>query len=125
LGIDFGAQSVIGCDLSAERREEPMTVPMWNPPKELTRREQRMLKRRTKKLFGFLREHRHELFDDAFQRELASMYRETGEGKSPVAPALLAMVTLLQAYTGAPDAEAVDQSMDNARRQYIADFGAS
>src|SRR5471032_1774178 len=63
-----------------------MTVPMWNPPMELTRREQRMLKRRTKKLFGFLREHRHELFDEAFQKELASMYRDTGEGKSPVAP---------------------------------------
>jgi hypothetical protein len=110
---------VIGWALSAERQEEPMTVPMWNPPKELTRREQRMLKRRTKKLFGFLREHRHELFDDAFQKELASMYRETGEGKEPVAPALLAMVTLLQAYTGASDAEAVDQSMDNARWQMV------
>jgi Transposase domain (DUF772)/Transposase DDE domain len=110
---------VIRSSLRAERQEESMTVPMWNPPMELTRREQRMLKRRTKKLFGFLREHRHELFDEAFQKELASMYRDTGEGKSPVAPALLAMVTLLQAYTGASDAEAVDQSMDNARWQMV------
>ena len=47
------------------------------------------------------------------------MYRDTGEGKAPVAPALLAMVTLLQAYTGASDAEAVDQSMDNARWQMV------
>jgi hypothetical protein len=84
-----------------------MSVPSWNPPRELSRREQTLLKRRTKKLFGFLREYRHELFDEGFQKELASMYRERGEGKVPVAPALLAMVTLLQAYTGASDAEAV------------------
>src|SRR3989442_15327518 len=94
-----------------------MSVPSWNPPRELSRREQRLLKRRTKKLFGFLREYRHELFDEGVQKELASMYRERGEGKAPVAPALLAMVTLLQAYTGASDAEAVDLSIDNARRQ--------
>jgi len=85
----------------------------------LSRREQTLLKRRTKKLFGFLREYRHELFDEGFQKELASMYRERGEGKAPVAPALLAMVTLLQAYTGASDAEAVDLSMDNARWQMV------
>jgi hypothetical protein len=105
--------------MRAGREEEPMSVPSWNPPKELSRREQTLLKRRTKKLFGFLRQYRHELFDDGFQKELAAMYRETGEGKEPVAPALLAMVTLLQAYTGASDAEAVDLSMDNARWQMV------
>jgi hypothetical protein len=110
---------VIGSSVRAEREEEWMTVPSWNPPKELNRREQTLLKRRTKKLFGFLRQHRHELFDEGFQEELAAMYRETGEGKAPVAPALLAMVTLLQAYTGASDAEAVDLSMDNARWQMV------
>src|SRR6266478_3212281 len=47
------------------------------------------------------------------------MYRERGGGKAPVAPALLAMVTLLQAYSGASDAEAVDLSMDNARWQMV------
>jgi hypothetical protein len=50
---------------------------------------------RTRKLFGFLREGRHELFDDAFQAELESMYRKSGAGKDPVPPALLAMVLLL------------------------------
>src|SRR5260370_14410147 len=96
-----------------------MTVPSWNPPKELNRREQTLLKRGTKKRFGFVGRYRHELLDGGFQEELAAMYRETGEGKAPVAPALLAMVTLLQAYTGASDAEAVDLSMDNARWQMV------
>jgi hypothetical protein len=44
---------------------------------------------RVRKLFGFLRQHRHELFDDAFQDELEGMYRKTGAGESPVPPAQL------------------------------------
>ena len=44
-----------------------------------------------------LRAIRHQLFDDAFQRELAGMYDGGQRGRSPVAPALLAMATLLQA----------------------------
>jgi hypothetical protein len=50
-----------------------------------------------RKLFAFLYQVRRELFDDAFQDELASMYRDTRESKLPVAPALLAMAILLQA----------------------------
>lgn len=40
----------------------------WDPPVELTAQEERLLKRlhRVRPLFGFLRRHRHELFDDAF-----------------------------------------------------------
>jgi hypothetical protein len=75
--------------------------------------------KRTGKLFAFLRMHRHELFDESFQAELLAMYRETGEGKMPVAPALLAMVVLLQAYTGAPDAQAVELSIVDARWQMV------
>jgi len=38
--------------------------------------------RRTRKLFAFLRDHRHELFDDGFQAELEAMYRDTGAAGS-------------------------------------------
>jgi hypothetical protein len=75
--------------------------------------------KRTGKLFAFLRNHRHELFDDAFQIELEGMYRDSGEGKDPVAPALLAMVVLLQAYTGASDAQAVELAIVDARWQMV------
>jgi len=34
------------------------------------------------KLFAFLRDHRHELFDDGFQAELEAMYRDTGAGRT-------------------------------------------
>jgi hypothetical protein len=93
----------------------------WNPSASLSRREQYLVGRmtRTGKLFAFLRMHRHQLFDDGFQGELEGMYRTSGEGKQPVAPALLAMVVLLQAYTGASDAQAVELAVVDARWQMV------
>ena len=49
------------------------------------------------KLFVFLRQHRHELFDEAFQEELASLYRPAKRGQPPVAPAILALALILEA----------------------------
>jgi len=87
----------------------------------LSKREQFLIGRmkRTGKLFAFLRLYRHERFDNAFQSELDGMYRESGEGKQPVAPALLAMVVLLQGYTGASDAQAVELTIVDARWQRV------
>lgn len=70
---------------------------------------------RTRKLFAFLRMHRQELFDDELQAELESMYRDTGAGREPVPPAMLAMVALLQGYHGISDAEAVEMSVVDLR----------
>ncbi len=95
----------------------------WEPGDELTAQEQMLLKtvRRTKKLFGFLRLHRRALFDDAFQDELAGVYRRTGAGKQPHPPAFMAMVVLLQAYTKTSDAEAVQQCVVDLRWQMVLD----
>ena len=96
---------------------------LWNPPEELNPSEQRIATRAAKKrkLFVFLREHRHELFDEAFQRELIEMYRQTGAGKVPLAPARLALLTLLQVYSGEADHEAVELTMDSRRWQLVLD----
>jgi hypothetical protein len=93
----------------------------WLPSVTLSKREQFLIGRmtRTGKLFAFLRQHRHELFDNTFQEELEGMYRASGEGKEPIAPALLAMVLLLQAYTGASDAQAVELAIVDARWQMV------
>lgn len=58
----------------------------WRPSQTVTRQEKALLKRcvRVRKLFRFLREHRHELFDHALQAELEAMYRDSGAGKPPV-----------------------------------------
>ena len=60
----------------------------WTPPVDLSPQEKMLMKRltRVRALFGFLREHRHELFDDAFQDQLEGMYRTTGAGEEAHPP---------------------------------------
>lgn len=95
---------------------------LWTPPVEVSKAEERILgKCKKSKLFIFLRLHRHELFDEPFQRELAAMYPERARGKEPVAPALLAMVTLLQAALGMSDEEAVEYAALERRWQMLLD----
>ena len=74
---------------------------LWNPPIELSDAEQQVAKRiRKAKLFLLLREIRHELFDEQFQEELATIFKDSTVGKCPVPPAQLALAIILQAYTG-------------------------
>jgi hypothetical protein len=94
-----------------------MTIERWIPCQTYSRQEEAILKslRRTRKLFAFLRDHRHELFDDEMQAALESMYRDTGAGKAPVCPARMAMATLMQGYQAVSDAEAVQLTMVDLR----------
>jgi hypothetical protein len=93
---------------------------IWTPPVALSQVEERIIARCKKaRLYVFLRRHRHELFDEAFQRELASMYPERRRGEEPVAPGLLAMATILQAYEGLSDEDAVEASHDSRRWQML------
>jgi hypothetical protein len=98
-----------------------MTIARWTPPVAPTRQEQVLLKRldRVRKLLGFLRLHRHELFDDAFQDELAAMYRTTGAGKPARPPAMMAMATLVQGYLGMSDAEMIELTVVDLRVQMV------
>jgi Transposase DDE domain/Transposase domain (DUF772) len=100
-----------------------MIFERWLPRADYSRQEQVLRRRfkRTGKLFGFLRECRRELFSDDFQAELESMYRDSGAGLAPVPPALLAMATLLQAYEGVSDAEAVELTVVDLRWQMVLD----
>src|SRR5205823_10486506 len=76
---------------------------------------------RRAKLFVFLRLHRHEVFDEAFQQELASLYHESQRGQPPVPPALLALATILQAYTRVSDDEVIEASIMDRRWQLVLD----
>jgi len=98
-----------------------MSDTRWSPPVELSRQEEFICSRlkRTGKLFVFLRRHRHTLFDDKFRAELESMYSDKPRGMPPKDPALLAMVTLLQGYTGASDAVAVENALLDRRWQMV------
>jgi len=98
-----------------------MTIARWTPAVAPTRQEQFILKRlgRVRKLLGFLRLHRHELFDDAFQDELAGMYRTTGAGKDARPPAMMAMAMLVQGYLGMSDDEMIELTVLDLRVQMV------
>jgi hypothetical protein len=98
-----------------------MTIARWTPPVAATRQEQFILKRlgRVRKLLGFLRLHRHELFDEAFQNELSAMYRTTGAGKDARPPAMMAMAMLVQGYLGMSDAEMIELTVVDLRVQMV------
>lgn len=98
-------------------------VGFWSFRRETTRLEEMILKRltRTGRLLAFLRKVRHQLFDDGFQLELLAMYSDAPRGIPPKAPALLAMVTLLQAYERKSDAAAVEEAVFDRRWQMVLD----
>ena len=94
----------------------------WQPPVALSEQEEQIVKRiRKAKLFVFLRQHRHEVFDDAFQQELASLYREAERGQPPIAPAMLALALVLQAYMGISDDEVIEATVMDRRWQLVLD----
>ncbi len=100
-----------------------MAIEHWRPRQSVTKQEEALLRRlrKGKKLFAFLREYRHELFDESFQAELDTMYRGSGAGKAATPPALLAMATLLQGYERVSDAEAVERTVIDLRWQMVLD----
>src|SRR6185503_5443994 len=73
--------------------------------------------RNASKFYRFLWTIRGELFDEAFQHELEEAYDPRGQ--EPCAPALLAMVNLLQRYEGLSDADAVDAAENDRRWQLV------
>jgi hypothetical protein len=95
---------------------------VWRPPVEPSPAEQAVIKAvRRAKLFVFLRERRHELFDAEFQAELAQAYVDSPKGQPPVPPAQLALATVLQAYTRVSDDEVIEATVMDRRWQLALD----
>ncbi len=95
---------------------------VWRPPAELSPAEQAVIRAvRRAKLFVFLREYRHELFDEVFQSELARAYVDSPKGQPPVPPARLALATILQAYTRVSDDEVIEATVMDRRWQLVLD----
>ena len=95
---------------------------VWRPPAEPSPAEQAVIKAvRRAKLFVFLRQHRHELFDEEFQAELAEAYVDSPKGQPPVPPARLALATILQAYTKVSDDEVIEATVMDRRWQLVLD----
>ena len=94
----------------------------WQPLVELSAKEEQVVKRiRKAKLFVFLRKYRHKIFDEAFQQELATLYQDSNRGQPPIAPAQLALATILQAYMGVSDDEVIEAMIMDRRYQLVLD----
>ena len=99
-----------------------MQPSFWQPSVDPSVAEQAIIKRiRRAKLFVFLRQHRHELFDQTFQGELAQLYQDSPLGQPPIAPAQLALATILQAYMGVSDDEVIEATTMDRRWQLVLD----
>src|SRR5881398_1421853 len=99
-----------------------MQPSFWQPSVDPSVAEQAIIKRiRRAKLFVFLRQHRHELFDEAFQEELAQLYEDSPLGQPPIAPAQLALAIILQAYMGVSDDEVIEATTMDRRWQLVLD----
>ena len=97
-----------------------MQPQFWQPPVELSAKEEQVVKRiRKAKLFVFLRRYRQKIFDDAFQQELAALYQDSKRGQPPIAPAQLALATILQAYMGVSDDEVIEAMIMDRRYQLV------
>jgi transposase len=95
---------------------------VWQPPVACSRLEGEVIKRiKRARLFVWLRQHRHELFDEDLQAELALAYADKPVGQPPVPPAQLALATILQAYTGASDDEVIEATVMDRRWQLVLD----
>ena len=95
---------------------------VWRPPVEPSPAERAVIKAvRRARLFVFLREHRHELFDEQFQAELAEAYVDSPKGQPPVPPARLALATILQAYAKVSDDEVIEAAVMDRRWQLALD----
>ncbi|NEO66094.1 MAG: transposase [Moorea sp. SIO4G2] len=94
----------------------------WNPPIALSPSEQQVAKKiRKAKLFLILREIRHQLFDEQFQTELATLFKDSTVGKCPVPPAQLGLAIILQAYMGVSDDEVIEALNMERRWQLVLD----
>jgi hypothetical protein len=96
---------------------------MWNPPIVLSVAEQTIAARtrNARKFFVFLREYRHELLDADFQNTLTKSSSPGAGGHEPAEAGLLALATLLQAYSHVGDRDAVELTVMDKRWQMVLD----
>jgi Transposase DDE domain len=95
---------------------------VWRPPEEPAAAELSVIKAvRRAELFVFLRLHRHELFGEDLQAELAQACVDSPKGQPPAAPARLALAAVLRACTEASGDEVIEAAVTDRRWQLVLD----
>jgi len=99
-----------------KEEKTPMRPPLWHPPIELSDQEALIIKRiKRAKLLTFLRLNRLFIFNDEFQEELATIFKDSTVGNSPVPAAQIALAIILQAYLGISDDEVIEEMSRGSR----------
>lgn len=95
----------------------------WNAPIECSAREEWLLKLcKKRKMWRFLREHRHRILDDEFRQELSAMYASGSKrAGSPVVPERMALAMLLQVAFDVPDHDVPTLTAVDQRWQMVLD----
>lgn len=95
----------------------------WDAPVECSVREERLLKLcKKRKLWVFLRRHRHELLDDDIRSSLHAMYASgSRRAGTPVAPERMLLAMLLQVAFGIPDHDVPTLTVVDQRWQMVLD----
>jgi len=90
-------------------------------PVGLTEAEQALVKRLGKrsKFYVFMRSIRHQLFDDAMQEQLETMFSDKPRGTPPIPAAQLVLMALLQAYDSVSDDDAIEHAIANDRWKLV------
>jgi transposase len=90
-------------------------------PVGLTEAEQALVKRLGKrsKFYVFMRTIRHQLFDDAMQEQLETMFSDKPRGTPPIPAAQLVLMALLQAYDSVSDDDAIEHAIANDRWKLV------
>lgn len=93
---------------------------IWKPAVELSRGEAFIAKRcQGRRVFVFLRELRHQIFDEEMQQRLHAAYTKVERGQDRVPPAQLGLAMLLQAALRVPDHEVVELTVMDKRWQMV------
>ena len=105
-----------------EEEKNPIRPRLWHPRIQLSDHEALIIKRiKRAKLFTFLRLNRLFIFNDEFQEELATIFKDSTVGNSPVPPAQIALAIILQAYLGISDDEVIEEMLMDQRWQLVLD----
>jgi len=93
----------------------------WNPPVELSNKEEKLIRASKRTLYGFCRRYRHLLLDEELQAKLLGMYSPVERGKQALPPAQLALAMLMQAAFRIPDHEVPTLTWVDKRWQMVLD----
>jgi IS5 family transposase len=95
---------------------------IWKPPVELSPVEQVVAQScKKRRVYIFLRELRHRIFDETMQVKLMAAYSAVERGKPRVPPAQLGLAVLLQAALQVPDHDVAELTIMDRRWQMVLD----